>query len=179
MQNQYFFPFQKLRSILVEQAQTFFPQDFNKHAELIVDLHLEKDLFRMPKMLPADKSIIQKLILDNAPLEDIKRALKLEDTATKKGMFRVLVRTHLNRSGISHVSMGFSSTTQSPRILNFTDSLDIETEISFPLFIDKWLEFAKNNQDSSKLELFYDSRALDSLEKIKRISKHYFKQFKE
>jgi hypothetical protein len=160
------FPYQESKIILTTLLREHLPKNLKNFAEVILDLHLSEEAFIMHFSTTEDDLKIQEMIVRGYSKSDILKSIKFEDTKTKKGMFRVLVRTHLNRSGINHITMGMASNskkTLSPRILNFTDSIDIEKD-SENVILKKWLEFAKDNQKpETPKDLRYDNKAIVSL----------------
>ena len=121
--------FQALRDKLVELASHQLPGNFRPHAEQIIDLHLRDDTLSMPNMNQSKLESIKNLILDGASISDLLENLVLEESSTKRGMFRVMLRTHLNRAGINDVSMGGDNKTLSPRVLEPFESLDFDSSI--------------------------------------------------
>jgi hypothetical protein len=160
------FPYEIAKKNLISLLEDNLPDNFKDFAELVVDLHISEESFAMNKSTIEDDLKIQEMILNGYSKEDILKLVKFEDTKTREGMFRVLVRTHLNRSGINHLTMGMSSKnkkTLSPRILNFTDSIDI-IEDNEKTILEKWLDFGiQNSQHLISNDLKYDDRAVKAL----------------
>lgn len=165
------FPYKEAKKKLIEILARELPIELRGKAEFIVDLHLREDTLAMPHMeLEYQQEIQLKILSDSYTLDEIRNQLILEDPHEKSGIFRVLVRTHLNRTGINHVSMGYFEKTLSPRILNFTDTIDINDDMSSQSgqikLISKWLDFAKQNCDPAIPNIFHDERAITTLETL-------------
>jgi len=162
------FPFSEAKNKLVDLIRPNLPDDLKIHTLSILDLHLRTDTLAMPNMTDDQEILIRNMIIENQPLDEIQKSLILEKTSSKVGIFRVLVRTHLNRQGVNHVSKGFKNKTLSPRILNFTDTIDLEKDLKELLkeFIPNWLDFMNKNQDKNRTDLYYSEDALITLTSI-------------
>ncbi len=166
------FPYVESKKILVALFKEGLSADLKDKAEFILDLHLHEDSFAMNKMTDDDfKNTIALISKENSSIEEVLKSLQLEDTTSKKGMFRVLVRTRLNSTGIGHLTMGTPAIkrTLSPRILNFTDTIDVEKDSESDI-ISKWLEFAlQNNKPTTPAPIKYDDRAVKALKALKKL----------
>lgn len=158
------FPFEESKKLLVELFEKGLPEELKEKAEFILNLHLSENNFVMNKMTEKNDEQVQGMIVSGCTQEEVEKSLKFEDANTKNGMFRILVRTHLNRSGINHLTMGVPSKkkTLSPRILNFTDSINVQHDSETDI-IPRWLEFAKNNSETLNSEVIYNDVAVKAL----------------
>jgi hypothetical protein len=163
------FPYTHAKTVATNLLEKYLPKHLSNKAEVILNLHLDTRNFVMTKMTQKECMDIQEMIASSSKVDEINSKIIKEDIHTKKGIFKVLVRTHLNRSGMNHVSMGFWSKTQSPRILNFIDTLNLD--VNYDVFInnlfDSWFDFACKNQNAHEVELCYDERAMHALKVLK------------
>lgn len=163
------FPYYEARKILIELIEKNSSKDIKAYAELMLNLHLRHDTLAMPIMTASENAFALEKIRSGCSLDEVCSHLIFEQGETKNGIFRVLVRTHLNRSGINDVSMGCAEKTLSPRILSFTDTINldennwllIEEEI-----IPRWLEHAKVHRNTSDLGMRYNEDAIYALETL-------------
>ena len=161
------FPYAAAKNYLAEVLTKNLPEDLKNHSEKIIDLHLNQNTQAMPLMTSQQYGKVREMIGANQSLEKIIQSLQFEKTATKSGMFRVMARTHLNRSGINHVSQGYENKTLSPRILKFSESIDLTKNITTKDIIVKWYAFAEaHSADNVESSLKYDDRALNCLKKL-------------
>jgi hypothetical protein len=164
------FPFEVAKDAFSHILPHFLPDELKNSAVRLLELHLDERALAMSKMVESETDLIKKQIIDGNSLENIISNIKFEDTNTKEGMRRVMVRTHLNRSGMNHVSMGHYEKTLSPRILNFVDSLSIDLDITEDQtrILKKWYEYALSNsaRTESSDALFHDERAINTLRNI-------------
>ncbi|MFA4910387.1 MAG: hypothetical protein WC649_05020 [Desulfobacteria bacterium] len=164
------FPYTNARNCLAEFLEKALPNGIKSKSEIILSLHLREDTLAMPNMSPDQLKDIREKIVKGDKLDDVCKELYLENTKSKRGMFRVLARTHLNRSGINHVSMGHFDKTSCPRILNFIDTIDLEQDaekIQREL-IANWLKFAENHRGTefSNEGLDYNDKAYHALKTL-------------
>lgn len=146
------------------------PQEYRDLSRQIIALHLNEGALAMPRVTPTEAERAILAMRDGASVDEIINVISMEDGKTREGMFRVLVRTHLNRSGINNVSMGYKEKTLSPRILNFSDTIDIEKpicEISNQVkFLEDWATFASQHFAHADPAVAYDERGRDTLVRI-------------
>ncbi len=163
----YKFPFKEAKQLLIELTREGLPHNLKNSTELIVNLHLDEETFPMINMSEEDQKGLCELIENGASLKEVKSKLTFEKTKTPEGIFRVMVRTHLNKTGSGQVSMGVPAKrkTLSPRILNYTDTVDVLKATETDIIIG-WLKFASENRDSNKPEVYYDDRAINALEAL-------------
>jgi|SaaInlV_120m_DNA_4_1040238.scaffolds.fasta_scaffold06601_1 hypothetical protein len=164
------FPHDKAKEWLIDLLDECLPDnELKKKSEFILNLHLRHDTLAMPNMSERQHEDVIAKIIDGSTLDEVAKATTLEDTSSKKGMLRVMVRTHLNRSGISDVSKGYKDKTRSPRILNFIDTIspEINPRESQIKLINNWFEFAINERNNKDASLQYDDDAIDSLKALK------------
>jgi hypothetical protein len=163
----YKFPFPEAKQLLINLTRDGLPSDLKNSADLLVNLHLDEGTFPMSDMSDDDQKDLYKLIENGASTEEVKSKLTLENTGTPEGIFRVMVRTHLNKTGAGQVSMGVPAKrkTRSPRVLNYTDTVNVSKATETDIIIG-WLKFALENRDSNKPELYYDDRAINALEAL-------------
>lgn len=121
--------FDDLKSALIDISKKYLPDEFIDSSEMLVDMHLSLDTLSMPNMGSEQITKVQHLLLDGADLAEVKGALDLEDGSNPNGMFRVLARTHLNRSGMNDISMGSQNKTLSPRILEPASEINLDFSI--------------------------------------------------
>lgn len=165
------FPYEQSVKHLISLLENHLPSALKEHTEKIVNLHLRLDTLAMPNMTRADCQTAINHIINGQSLNAILKTIILEETHLKTGMFRVLLRTHLNRSGINDVSMSnnHQHKTLSPRILNFIESIDVNADF-FKVqheIIPAWLAFARKNENESTAEsIRYNDDAIYSLEKM-------------
>lgn len=177
----YKFPYDACKDILVkgmERELDEHKQGLGKHAERILDFHLRADTQAMPCMNHQEYENVLNAFELNEKLDEIRDRLKLEDASTEKGMFRVLVRTHLNRSGMNNISQGFpENKTLSPRILGFTDSIPLNENVSARKLIKAWIEYANNFSEHQCNDpgLCYNENALRSLRRLGVIAESRFR----
>lgn len=166
------FPYHNAKEHLIKLIENSLPSEFKKHSEFILNLHLREDSLAMPIMTLNELKRIRAMVLNGAPIEEVQAAVRLEDPASRRGVFRVLVRTHLNRGGMNNVSEGNPDLdkTASPRILNFADTINLNenTETTSKEIITSWLEFAHQYRSAVHKDqgLYYDDRAIAALERI-------------
>ena len=164
------FPFEIAKNTFSEILPDFLPKELKNSANLLLELHLNERALAMSKMVESEKDDIKRQIIDGDSLENIIANIRFESTSTKEGMRRVMVRTHLNRSGMNHVSMGHYEKTLSPRILNFVDSLAIDLDITKDQneILKQWHEYALRNSIRSETSdaLIHDERAIKTLESM-------------
>ncbi len=160
------FPFEQARVYLVELAQNRLPAEWRMHAEVLVDLHLREDTLTMPRITTEGGAQIQAALVEGKSAEELIPLLELEDAASRRGMLRVMARTHLNRSGINDVSQGYHNKTLSPRILDFVDTLPLDAIDDQTQFLERWLVFAQSRSGEADTAGGYDQQAIDSLEKL-------------
>jgi len=159
------FPVAEVRAKVVSLLEENLPPVLQHRAQAILNLHMHPSNFVMTCMTQEECHHLIHLLESNSCEEDVQRAIKFENVATLAGRLRVLVRTHLNRSGINHISQGYWEKTLSPRILNFTDSLSLDVDLAaiqntLPV---RWLEFAQMHQDGTDKSRYHDARALRTL----------------
>ena len=163
----YKFPFKEAKQLLINLTREGLPSNLKNKAELILNLHLDEETFPMSDMSEEDQKGLCELIENGASLEEVKSKLTFEKTRTPEGIFRVMVRTHLNRSGIGNISEGISAKrkTQSPRVLNYTNTIRF-ADASEQEIILGWYEFALINRDLEKPALYYNDSAIKALESL-------------
>jgi hypothetical protein len=146
------------------------PVELREKSEFILNLHLRCDTLAMPTMSFEEHENIKAKIIDGSTLEEVAEevCLHLEDTSTKKGMLRVMARTHLNGLGMDQVSRGNLDKTLSPRILDFVDTIEPEQEVREYQreLLACWLRFATNEGSTDDPSLHYDKDACDSLKTL-------------
>jgi hypothetical protein len=106
---------------------------------------------------------------DHAP-DRLRQLITFEDTKSIQGICRVMVRTHLNRTGIGRVSRktdktrGNTDKTLSPRVLGpFETAFNPKTLVAWPSLVDAWLDFAHTPEGQG----LFDDCDLRSLEKLR------------
>ena len=136
----------------------------------LIDLHLDDRMQAMPDMA---SSVQQEMILElnnGEQFSDILSKIKLEDASTKEGMFRLLVRTRLNSSGINNVSRGNvdGGKTRSPRILRFIETLDLGHCYSPEELVNLWLEYAEDANSTVMAGSQYEERDIAALRLLRK-----------
>lgn len=164
------FPFEIAKNTFIEILPQYLPLELKNSPSMLLELHLDERALAMSKMVETEKYDIKQQIIEGNNLENIISNIKFEDTNTKEGMRRVMARTHLNRSGMNHVSMGHHEKTLSPRVLDFVDSLpiDIDSTSDQNTILEEWYKYALSNSIRSETSeaLFHDERAIKTLEYI-------------
>ena len=160
------FPFEQARVFLVELAQKHLPAEWFAQAEVLVNLHLREDALAMPRITAEGGKQLRKALSTGKSAEELVALLEVEDAASRRGMLRVMARTHLNRSGINDVSKGYHNKTLSPRIMDFVDTLPIDAIDDQTEFLERWLAFAQSRSGHANAAGGYDQDAIDSFEKL-------------
>jgi len=166
------FPYFEARKYLVEAVARWLPNELSKFAEKLVDLHLDPKNFPMP--IKVDKVAMTRALQDGETLQQLRQYISFEDTKTAAGICRVMVRTHLNRSGINFVSRGFSSKTLAERVMvTFPVGLDPRRLVTWKALTSNWLEFAKiargQGTRDEKGKVLFSDEDIASLERLSEI----------
>jgi hypothetical protein len=145
-------------------------------ARTIVDLHLDPENFAMP--LRIETQGLRDLIRQgNHSPRRLREFMAFEDTKSIQGICRVMVRTHLNRSGLGFVSRGEKKDTDkslSRRVLGPFETDFKPTElVEWNGLLTAWLDFAQacieRGDVAPKGEALFsecDIRSLVNLEKL-------------
>lgn len=164
------FPYKRFKDHLVDRFALRL-RDFGlaHRTEELIDLHLDDDMQAMPIITHDVQERLFAALHSGEPMASIKPKIPLEDASTHKGMFRVLVRTRMNSSGINNVSRGNSDggKTLSPRILNFTETLDLDHQYTPEELVSEWLKYAKSVAVNATAGAEYEDRDIAALGRLK------------
>lgn len=164
------FPYKSFKDYLVDCFAIRF-RDFGlaHRTEELIDLHLDDEMQAMPIMTHYVQELLFAALRSGEPMASIKPKIPLEDASTHKGMFRVLVRTRMNSSGINNVSRGNrdGSKTLSPRVINFIERLDLDHEYTPEELVVSWLEYAQFIGANAKIGAEYQDRDIAALARLK------------
>jgi hypothetical protein len=176
------FPYPEARDYLVKAVERWLPNDLSIFAEKLVVLHLDKDNFPMP--IRVDKAAMVKALRAGESLQSLRQLITFEDTQTSAGIVRVMVRTHLNRSGINFVSRGFKSKTMAERVMGlFPVGIDPKTLVTWDALTSSWLAFALNarrqgRRDEKSNDLFSD-KDIDALQRLSGIESSRYRSARD
>lgn len=141
------FPYKSFKGHLVDWFASRL-RDFGlaNRTEELIDLHLEDDMQAMPIITHDVQEGLFEALRSGEPIARIKPMIPFEDASTRGGMFRVLVRTRMNSSGINNVSKGNSNgdKTLSPRVLNFIETVDLSHQYTPEELVSEWLKYAQS-----------------------------------
>jgi hypothetical protein len=161
-------PVQKIKDFLILGIKQTVPANLSQYAEQILELHLNENNFAMP--IKVDSLKVQQAFLNGMP-ENAASFITFENTNSIQGICRVMIRTHLNRSGvglISRGSVGSIEKTLPPRALDLFDG-DFKPEmlLNWENLISGWLEIAKKrNEFYQKTNNYPDIESLEGLLEI-------------
>jgi hypothetical protein len=157
------FPYQEAREKLVDLVAANAPTDaIRRYAETAVDLHLRTDTLQMPRMDQAAYDAVHEALADKACVNELVGLLDLEAPETPKGIMRVFMRTRLNSTGLNDISQSYFDRTQSPRVMEFIDSLP-ESPVPVQTLTGLWLDHARANRDASDPARYHKDAALETL----------------
>jgi hypothetical protein len=106
-------------------------------SDFIAQSHLASEHYAMPIFNHSGIDLIDLLARGEYP--EVDSNLVFERTKTIRGVIRVLVRTHLNRQGIGHVSRGSSDKTLAKRVLlPFENDFDYLRQLTPACFAECW-----------------------------------------
>lgn len=149
----YIFPYDKARQHLIQVAARWLPMSCAKYAEKIVDLHLDPNNFAMP--IRVNTLGLTRALSEGKTANQLREFLTLEKTETAQGIARVLVRTHLNRTGINFVSRGATEKTLSERVMGLfpeDENFELEELSTWTGLTQKWLAFANKSLEEENSE---------------------------
>lgn len=139
------FPYSEARQYLFRVLSERLPPDLQKFAETLVNLHLDEKNFPMP--LDVDSEKMTDALRQGASVSDLRKFITFENTDSISGICRVMVRTHLNRSGINYVSRGFAKKTKAKRVMGlFPVGFDPTPLVSWEGLTSAWLAFATDEK---------------------------------
>ena len=176
------FPYPQARQYLIDAVARWLPKDLSGYAEKVVDLHLDPRNF--PMSIAINKPALVKALQEEKSLEELREFITFEDTRTASGIARVMVRTHLNRSGINYVSRGFKNKTLANRVLGvFPPGLDPRILTSWSALISRWISFAADSHrrgitDDEGQPLF-SPEDMNSLQALRGVSPEEYKNAKD
>ncbi|MDN7135348.1 hypothetical protein [Pseudidiomarina terrestris] len=105
----------------------------------ICDSHLDPDNYAMPVLNESASTVIS--LLEQGRFDEVEDKLTFEPTKTIRGVIRVMVRTHLNRQGVGHVSRGSADKTLAKRVLlPFENDFDYQKMLDHDYFAEQWEE---------------------------------------
>lgn len=133
-------------------------------AEQLVELHLDPRNFPMHRH--CDVARLKDGLAKGLSSDELRHAIEFEDTRSIHGICRVMVRTHLNRQGIGHVTRGESKheRTLARRVLGpFDGDFDPLALADWANLLKHWLAFAEKHPE------LFDAKDTDSLEAMARL----------
>ena len=144
-------PLQEIRNFLTESVTLKYGDAIGEYANTIIDLHLDPKNFTMHKSVDSDAMLKAILRGDDAGL--LRANIEFENIRQIQGICRVMVRTHLNRQGVSDFTS--RGGTLSPIILDiFEDEFNPERYLNWNNLIEDWLNNAQNRINDEN-NLFY------------------------
>jgi hypothetical protein len=163
------FPYNSFKSHLVDCFASRL-RDFGleNRTEDLIDLHIGDDMQAMPIITHDVQKGLLEALRSGEPMAKIKSKIPLEDASTWKGMFRVLVRTRMNSSGINNVSRGNSNgdKTLSPRILNFIETVDLGHQYTPEELVSEWLIYAQSIGANAEAGARYEDKDIAALARL-------------
>lgn len=150
------FPFSDAKKFLVGSLQNSLDGELCDAAEAIVNLHLEPQNFVMPWSVNYES--IRKSLLEQGA--GLRQHITFENTQTIQGICRVMVRTHLNRQGVSYVSRRELSNpdinrTQVQRVLGlFSGEFEPDLFLDWHSLLSKWITFGLESRRDSGDAIF-------------------------
>lgn len=178
------FPYIEAKRWLIESLRRRLPKDIQGFAETLIDLHLDPRNF--PMGISVDYDAIKSALKANASSEDLRKHITFEDTESIAGICRVMIRTHLNRTGIGYVyralpgrakdmsSPSSGEKTLNPRVLRmFPQTIKTETleeYCDYERFVDAWLTIAKKCESAKHMDdpYAFEIRDICSIEGLKK-----------
>lgn len=145
------FPVPESTQWLKSSLEKRLPNNLKHIADSLLDLHLDPMNFRMAAHQNFESTI--KDLKDGKANSEIRKNIRFESTSDISGTCRILVKTHLNRTGIGFISRGMSRNDQlnNPRVLGiFPEGISKETLQSYcdyQKFVKTWIAFAEANRD--------------------------------
>ncbi len=164
------FPVDQAKEFLIKNVKDSLSDKNEYDARTIVDLHLDPNNFAMPIII--DDHGIQIALRNHYPLDDLRKNITFENTKTIQGICRVMVRTHLNRSGVNYVSRGFKKDkTKAQRVLGlFQDDFCPQKFTDFTILTSEWIEYADNSTKGNACDEdgnpLFNETDIDSLNKL-------------
>lgn len=168
-QQRFDFPYKNFKDHLVDCfASRLRNFGLANRTEELIDLHLEDDMQAMPIITHDVQERLFAALRSGEPMARIKPKIPLEDASTREGMFRVLVRTRMNSSGINNVSKGNSNgdKTLSPRILNFVETVDLGHQYTPEELVSEWLTYAKSIGANATAGARYEDKDIAALSRL-------------
>jgi hypothetical protein len=147
---------------------------FPQVAGTIVDVHLDPQNFAMPLRIDTE-GLWESILEGNHSPRHLRGFMSFEDTQSIRGICRVMVRTHLNRSGLGFVSRGEKTDadkTLSRRVLGpFASGFEPTELLEWNRLLNTWLQFAQGCIEQGDLapngEALFSELDIRSLKNLK------------
>lgn len=160
------FPIEAVRGKLVELVRKHVcGRDWpESSAGQLVELHLDPRNFPMHRNCDVER--LKDGLSKGLSSDELRHAIKFEDTRSIHGICRVMVRTHLNRQGIGRVTRGepkHERTTARRALGPFDGDFDPQALTDWKSLLEHWLAFAERHP------AVFDAEDMDSLEAMARL----------